>query len=210
MYPPLNKNRTGLSLIEVVVSSLLVGTVVVGSLSMLGASVRTQTTANALIHGPLLADMLLAEIMSMPYEDPEDGGGSIGTDSGESNGNRADFDDVDDFNGWSPSDVEDRLGNEFNEYSGWTRSSSVNRADRMSGNWWFAETGLKRIIVTVTAPDGTVTQRYGWRSRDGSLQQPPTVDKTVVTQIEATLSVGSASAMRGTTNLLNHVEAPNP
>jgi len=195
---------------EVAVSSLLVATVVVGSLEMLGASVRTQTTANHIIDGPLLADMLLAEIMSMPYEDPEEGGGSLGTDTGESGGNRADFDDVDDFNGWSPAQVEDRLGNAIGDYAGWSRSSSVNRADRMNGTYWFAETGLKRIIVTVTAPDDTITKRYGWRSRDGSLQQSPTVDKTVVTHVQATLAVGTASAARGNTNLLNHIEDPNP
>ncbi len=210
MYHSRKNNRKGLSLVEVVVSSLLVGTVVVGSLSMLGASVRTQTSANNLIVGPLLADMLLAEIMSMPYEDPEEAGGSLGTDTGESESNRIDFDDVDDYNGWSPSQVEDRLGNTLSEYAGWTRSISVSRAERANGGWWFAETGLKRINVTVTAPDGTTTKRHGWRFRTGSLQQPPTVDKTVVTNIVATLTVGSASATHGTTNLLNHVEDPNP
>ncbi len=209
MYHPRNNNRRGLSLVEVVVSSLLVGTVVVGSLEMLGASVRSQTAANDLIDGPRLADMLLAEIMSMPYEDPEDGGSSLGNDSGESSGDRADFDDVDDYEGWSSAQIETRNGNAISEYPGWTRSSSVSWAERLNGSWWFMETGLKHIIVTVTAPDGAVTKRHGWRSRDGSLEQPPTVDKTVVTQIEATLSIGSASAAIGTTNLLNHVEDPN-
>lgn len=207
---PKNNYRRGLSLIEVVVSSLLVGTVVVGSLEMLGASVRSQTTANDLFDGPVLADMLLAEIMSMPYEDPEDSGGSLGTDSGESSSDRGDFDDVDDYRNWSSSPAEDRLGNALSEYPGWDRSARVRWAEQISANEWASDTGLKRIVVTVTAPDGTVTERFGLRSRDGSLEQPPTVDMTVVTQIEAALAIGSASAVRGGTNLLNHVEDPNP
>ena len=197
-------------MVEVVVSSLLVGTVVVGALSMLGSSVHTQTVATELVDGPALADSLLAEIMSMPYEDPEDGGLANGINTGESNVSRLSFDDVDDYDGWSPTDVQDRLGNVMSEYTGWTRSATVVWADRLTGNTWLPnDTGLKRIEVTVVAPDGTVTKRFGFRARDGSLEQAPAIDKTVVTQIISNLSVGSANGVQTVVNLLNHVEAPN-
>lgn len=203
--------RRGLSIVEVAVSSLLVGTVVVGSLSMMSASVRTQTAANDMITGPHLAEELLAEIMSMSYNDPEDGGGSRGTDTGESSSIRADFDDVDDYDNWSRDPVEDRLGNQLTQYAGWTRSVEVDWGNQLNGNVWALwNTGAKRIIVTVTSPTGAVTTRYGWRAEDGSLEQPPTVDKNVVTQIESTLTLGSGAATaHGVINLLNHVEDPN-
>lgn len=206
-----DKNRQGLSLVEVAVSSLLVGTVIVGSLAMLGASIRTQTAAVDLVNGPMLAESLLAEIMSMPYDDPEDGGSTRGNDSGESGSNRTDFDDVDDYDGWASTDIQDRLGNVLPQYAGWTRSATVTWANLVDGSEVVASsTGLKRIIVTVTSPDATVTTRFGLRYQAGSLEQAPSIDTTVVAQIEATLAVGAAIESRATTNLLNHVEDPNP
>ncbi len=209
MNHPQKNNRNGLSLIEVVVSSLLVGTVVVGSLEMLGASVRTQTSANDRIDGPRLAEMLIAEIMTMPYDEP-DGAGPKGLDSGESGGDRADFDDVDDYQGWSESTIQAKNGTPLPNTVGWTRTADVWWVDRANGNVWIIhDTGLKRFTVTVTSPDGVVTECRGMRGRWGILEQPPTVDKTVVTLIEATLAVGSATESRQSTNLMNHVEDPN-
>ncbi len=206
-----NNKRNGLSLVEVVISSLLVGTVLVGAMSMLGASISTRSAANDLMVGPLLADMLLGEIMAMPYSDPEEGGSSLGLDSGESGDDRTDFDDIDDYKDWSPSDVEDRLGNPLSEYTDWTREATVSWTNRITGNeWTHYDSQVKRIVVLVTSPAGVETKRIGWRSRDGSLEQPPTINKTVVIQVETTLSVGSAaSPARGVSNLVNHAEDPN-
>ena len=199
---------------EVVISSLLVGTVVVGSLEMLGASVRTQTVCHEFADGPTLADSMLAEIMSLPYEDPENPGLFLGTDSGESASTRDQFDDVDDYAGWSANPPQSKIGNVLTEYNGWQRSITVNYATRLNGNISLLpliDPGLKRIEVTVTSPTGAVTKRFGLRWKAGSLEQAPTVDRTVVTQIESTLSVGTpTTTVSGVTNLLNHVEVPNP
>ncbi|MCG8448026.1 MAG: prepilin-type N-terminal cleavage/methylation domain-containing protein [Pirellulales bacterium] len=205
-----NVRRRGFSMVEIVVATLLVGIVVVGSLSTLGAAVRTQTTSSKLADGPLLAEQLLAEIMSMPFEDPEDGGSSLGLNSGESGGNRLDFDDVDDFHGWSPSNVQTRDGTVLSEYAGWTRAAVVQWANRFSGDWRSTESSLKRIFVTVVSPDGVITQRFALRSQHGALEQAPILDKNVVTQLEGTLVIGAGGAqVSKTSNLLNHVEDPN-
>lgn len=190
---------------------MLVGTVVVGSISLLGASVRTHTVGCDMVKGPLLADALMAEIVSMPYYDPESGSGSNSTNSDESSVNRADFDDVGDYDDWSTSTVQDKQGNLLSEYTGWSRSVQVKWADRLAANeWWLYDTGIKRIVVTVTAPDGTVTTRFGMRSKEGSLEQKPTLDKTVVSHIESTLTLGASSETANSSiNLLNHVEDPN-
>jgi len=212
MYRSQHQCRLGLSLVEVAVSSLLVGTVAIGSLSMLGASVRTQTATNNLLDGPRLADELLAEIMSMPYEDPTETGAALGLDSDELGTSRTDFDDVDDYVSWSNSPPEDKDGNEHTEYVGWSRSVTVGWARLLNGNIFNGyDTGLKRILVTVTSPEGDLTTRFGFRFKEGSLEQAPTVDKTVVTYVKTHLSLGTAANPEIlSTNLLNHVEDPNP
>lgn len=196
-------------MIEIIVSTMLVGIVVVGAMSTLGASVRTQRAANDLITGPLLADQLLAEIMAMPYKDPEDDSSSIGLNNGEADTSRTDFDDVDDFDNWAPAQVQDRIGNVLNQYSGWTRTVDIGYSNQLTGGIWIWDTGLKRITVCAISPTGVVTKRYALRWKEGSLEQPSIVDKTVVTQLHSSLQVGTGDTARHSTSLLNHVEDPN-
>ena len=210
--PPFRRcARPALSLVEIVVSSMLVSIVVVGSLSLLGASVRTRSIAAGLLDGPALAESLLAEIMASAYDDPEEPDQPLGINTGDVAARRDLFDDVDDFDGWSSEPPQTRDGTELTGHVGWTRAATVQWASPDTGNVVTAsDTGLKRITITVTAPDGRVTTRHGMRSRAGALEQPDTTDKTVVTSIDTTISIGSrATTVRGSINLLNHVEAPN-
>lgn len=211
MYAIPPKNRTGLSIVEVVISTLLVGMVVVGSLSMLGASVRSREYSSDMAKGPLLADAMLAEIMSMPYYDPDSGSGSNNTNTGELSATRADFDDVGDYDDWSTSTVQDRFGNALSEYAGWSRSVKVDWGNQLTaGSWSLWDTGAKRILVTVTSPSGVSITRLGWRAKDGSLEQAPVADMTAISLIETSLTLGPGSTTAsGATNLLNHVEDPN-
>ncbi len=203
-------NRNATSLVEVVSSTLLVGLLVVGAVSLLGASVRTKSVSSTLVDGPLLAEALLAEIMALPYRDPEDDSAANSTNTGEASVTREDFDDVGDYHNWSTTTVQDRAGNALPDYAGWSRSVTVHWADRTDADTSASDVGLKRIVVTVTAPDGTVTTRFGLRSKAGALEQAPTVDTTVVSLIETSLSIGTPTqTARGVTNLINHVEDPN-
>ncbi len=219
MYRPSKKCRHGLSLIEVTVSSLLVGLVVVGSLDMLGTSTRTQAFTGDLSLGPILAEQLIAEMMAMPYDEP-DGAGALGLDGAETDLTRKDFDDLDDYKNWSESTIQTKdgtpltdtnVGTPLPDLTGWTREANVWWANRNDGNVVivFMETGLKRFRVTVTSPDGVITARNGMRSRWGILEQPPAVTKIVVAQMDMTLTVGSSEEVHQSVNLLNHVEDPN-
>ena len=210
MYCSQKHNRQGLSLIEVIVSSLLVGLVVVGSLDMLGASVRTQAVASDLSLGPILAEQLIAEMMAIHYGEP-DGAEALGLDGAETNTNRKDFDDLDDYKNWTASTIQTKDGTPIPGATGWTRAANVWWANRDNGNLAIviAETDLKRFRVTVTSPDGVVTVRNGMRCRWGILEQPSTVTKIVVTQMNMALTVGTSEETRQATNLLNHVEDPN-
>lgn len=201
--------RCGFTMVETVLCTLLVGIVVTGSLAAMRNSVRTQFEMNSLIDGPMLAEQLLAEAVALPYSDPE-GGTDHGVDSGEIGTDRTTFDDVDDFDNWNAGQVQARDGTPLAGYSGWARSVEVDWAARTSGNRWTTyDTGLKRVIVTVTAPDGTETKRIAYRSEHGVLEQPPTVDRTVVTELSGTLQLGTGESVEWSTNLVNHAEDPN-
>ena len=138
------------TLIEAVGSVLIVAVMFVAVMSTVGAARMSQYKMSGRSRGTALAQDLMAEIIQQPYEDPEDGPGAISMDSGESGGSRADFDDVDDYDGWSASPPEQRDGTVMPDLPGWSRQVAVawiNTSDTTTGVG--AETGAKRITVTV-------------------------------------------------------------
>lgn len=69
-----------------------------------------------------LAQDLMEEIASKPYEDPTAGAGSFGTEEA----SRINYDDVDDYDSYGPNTPpEDVQGNDMNDYSTFTRSVTV-------------------------------------------------------------------------------------
>ena len=205
----LRQKHRGLSLIEVVVSTLIVGVMLVAALNTLGAVFRSQRLNAARLTGPGLAHELMGEILSLPYEDPNDPGDSIGRESGESGGDRVDLDDVDDYDNWSASGPEDKDGVEHPGYAGWERTVQVGWVNLVSLATIGADSGLKLITVTVTNPHGVTTQVRALRSRDSSFEQSPAVDTTAVTWLGAELRLGGAAAAHSSTQLSNHTYDTN-
>jgi len=197
--------RHGYTLVEVVVSSLIVGVVLVGSMNVLGGSLRTNRVASSKAEGPNLAHQLMSEILALPYEDPEEPDGIIGQESGESGGSRVDFDDLDDYDGWNKNSPETKDGIPVSGADGWERAVLVKHFDPSTGGAIAADTGVKAITVRVLSPDGDQFQLDALRSRGGSLQQSCAVDTTVVTFFGAQLQIGSmALPAYSTIHLKNH------
>src|SRR5829696_2414889 len=96
-------SRRGMTMAEVVIATAIVGVMTVAALESTGMVYRTRRINANRLTGPGLAQELLAEVLAMPYEDPENPGGAIGLDAGESSSTRATFDDVDDYNVWTSS-----------------------------------------------------------------------------------------------------------
>jgi MSHA pilin protein MshD len=167
------------TLIECVVSTLIVSVVLVAAVGTFGQIAKGRQNQVDRTAGVALADQLMAEILQCYFKEPG-GGTSIGPDAGEMN--RAAFDDVDDFDGYTTSPPVLRDGTAMSEYAGWTRSVSVICVKPGSPNDPIAAGDpqvLKRITITVKSPNGSTVILRGLRCVDGAYEQPPPPPDTI-------------------------------
>ena len=194
----LSDQRNGITLAEVVVSTLLVGFVLVAAMKTVGSVQISNNSAVDVQIGPALAHDLISEV-------PEEPDGPIGTETGESTLTRTDFDDVDDFDGWNASSPEKPDGAPLGYGAGWQRQVAVMfvQPDTLAGSG--SGTGLKLITVTVTPPAGPATMIQALRSSLGMVERRPSLDSTFVTgaQIELQASGLGTDVITGTT-IKNH------
>jgi MSHA pilin protein MshD len=141
------------TLVEAVVSMLVVGVMMVAVLGTVGASSRGLQSMQERGKGALLARQLMSEIMVQYYEEPLDTV-IFGKESGESGSSRAGYDDVDDYNGWSASPPQNKDGTVIPNLDGWARRVAVEWAVSADlAQKAASDTGIKRITVTVTYND---------------------------------------------------------
>lgn len=197
--------RRGISLVEVMISTLLVGLVLSASLTTVGNAVSLRGQTLEYQTGPALARSLMIEVLQQAYTDPESPDGPIGLETGELSTTRSGFDDVDDFNGWNTNSPERDDGSALGYGTGWQRNVTVSfvTPDTMAAS--IPDTGLKQITVTVTAPDGGTTVLQALRSRLGSLERKPSFDRTFVvgSQLEIQTSATATDIVSGT-RINNH------
>lgn len=101
-------NRRGITMVETVLSTIVVSVLLSGALSATVSSRALVSAADQRRQALWLADELLGEIMRKPYTDPQTPAGAAGPDAGESK--RADFDDVDDYTNWKETPAADASG----------------------------------------------------------------------------------------------------
>src|SRR3954471_23604142 len=92
--------RSAFTLIECVVSVLIVSVVLVASVGTFGQIAKGRQNQVDRTAGVAMADHLLAEVLQCYFKEPG-GGTALGPDPGEMS--RAAFDDVDDYDGYSAS-----------------------------------------------------------------------------------------------------------
>lgn len=161
--------RRGLSLVEVTISTMLVAVVVVGAMNCLGGVIRSRLTTGNSGRGRQLAQQLMTEILNTPYQD-EGPSPVFGRESGESGGDRVDFDDVDDYHTWSAAPPEDRNGNPIVNTAGWQRDVTVELV--VPANPALpagTDLGVKRITVTIQRQGKVVTRTVALRSDEYNL-----------------------------------------
>lgn len=148
--------RSGFSLLEAVVATLLVGLLVVGSLRSLGAALQTHAVVQQEIRATMLAEQLLTEISAMPWFDP-DGVASARTIGRDLNDPlqptaRAQLDDMDDFHLWTETPPTTVTGVPLPGGDRLTRQVSIfnlSAADARTRVAADVNTGLREIVVTV-------------------------------------------------------------
>ena len=158
---------TGFTLVEAVVSLVIVAGMLVAALSAVGAARLSQQRTSQYNRGQLLAEALMSEILPHDYLDPNDTP-VFGCEPGESTSTRADFDDVDDYNGWSSSPAVAKDGTELAGLAGWQRSVTVVWVDPADITKVKAsESNAKRVTVTVSCNNKQVASLTAIRTNSG-------------------------------------------
>lgn len=151
MKPCRRRASRAFTLAEAMLSSLVVGLMLVGALEAVRSVHQINDATLKHAKGKFLAEDLLSEIVKLDYGEPVDADSGMGLDAGEAGGNRILFDDVDDYHNWSPPVPEDVGGNPIAGMEGWRRSVVVEHVSPNDLSMALANhTGVKRITVTVT------------------------------------------------------------
>jgi len=149
------------SLVEVMVSILVVLLMLVGTLEAVSASLRTQAVLGERARGLFLAQDLMTEILQQKYKDAFQLPILFGPELGDVDllhpAVRTGLNDVDDYSNWTDSPPHARDGTAVVGFdAGWARTSNVVWINPDTGNVTILESGVKRITVKVTHNNKTV------------------------------------------------------
>jgi prepilin-type N-terminal cleavage/methylation domain-containing protein len=167
------RGRRGFTLMETVISTVVLSLLVVAGLNAAGAlgQARRSLGDRALAQG--MAQSLLAEVVAMPYEDAQDKTEALGLEPGE-NVERSSWDDVDDSNGLMESPPLDAAGNPISDEPGWERTVLVEWVELSGGEIKDVggESGLKRVTVSVRRGGRLLAEAIALRSEGWDAAKP--------------------------------------
>lgn len=205
-----NPARRGMTLIEGVISIVIVTTMMVAAMSALGSFSRARRSQFDRCAGAALARALMSEILQMRYLEPGMDV-SFGREDGEADDVRSAWDDVDDYAGLSESSPKTRDGVPIAGADGWARSVTVEYVRPANPNETSSQdTGLVRISVSATSPTGVKTTLQALRGDQSVYDQPPRTESTFVTWVGAEMQIGPDEVRRLTTgtHVLNRTPVP--
>ncbi|MGB0597139.1 MAG: type IV pilus modification PilV family protein [Rubripirellula sp.] len=153
----MNQHRhEGLTLIEVVVSTLLVSTIMLTSLAASANLLRNQAATRAKTEAQTLGTQILDEITAQDFEDRIDA--QFGLEPDESLDDRMTFDDIDDYQKYGEANPTHRDGTAINGFADWTYEIEVLmvEAGENSVTSKEADSGspLRLIRVRCISPEG--------------------------------------------------------
>ncbi|MDD2759884.1 MAG: type II secretion system protein [Methylomonas sp.] len=137
--------QTGVTLVELVMSIVIIGIALLGILSVINLTASRSADPLVQQQAIAIAEAYLEEIVLQSY-----GGGASGS--------RADFDDVDDYNGLVDDGVRDRQGNAIAALSQYRVSVTVTPMV-LSGS-----VDAKQIAVSVSGPGVSGLTLVGYRA----------------------------------------------
>lgn len=159
------RQRRGFSVIEVAMSSLLVGAVLVASMQVTGQALMVQRDRAHMATAAFLAEGMLSEILLLPYMEPGLTSSPIGRGSGELVNDRSTYDDVDDYHNYTETPPKSLENVVLPGFAGWQRSVVVqwvnpNNLNQTQGS----ESGVKRVTVEVRRNGQLLATAIGIRS----------------------------------------------
>lgn len=177
MTPRTRRARSGISIVEAVVSVAIVGGLAIAVVNTVGSIGRSRASAAERASARLLASDLLAEALAQRYcENLSDKSVTLGPDPGESAAaDRLTFDDVDDYLGLAdPANTDNvpraRDGSELTG-KGWVRRVWVERVSPADLSASPTDQGLLRVSVSVER-DGRELARV-WAVRARAAEESP-------------------------------------
>jgi MSHA pilin protein MshD len=145
--------ESGVTLIELVVSIVVVALAAGAVLGVLARSAGTSADAMVLRQAVSIAEAYLEEITLKPFDDPDGVDGEVG---------RANFDDVDDYDGLVDVGARDQFGNAIASLAGYTVRVTVQPSGALAG---VPSTDAERVDVRVTYPPSVDFTLSAYRTR---------------------------------------------
>jgi len=201
-------DHRGMTLIEAAVSVLIVGVMLVAALTTLAGAAKARFIQQRPSVYQALARQLLAEVMQAAYEDPESSDG-FGPEPDEDTTTRADFDDVDDYHGWSADEAQAKDGTPLTGCPPCSRFVKVGLANPSEFGFGVSvghdDIGLKEIHVYVTDETGNGYVVRGLRCRYSENFGPSAEQANVISWAGIELQTGSGAVQKVHTavNLVN-------
>ena len=146
------RKQDGFTLAEVLIASAILSFATLAIVQAVAAGQATTLDALGRARADALAEVLLEEVLSKPYADPE-GETGFGPDAGESD--RSDFDNIDDYNNYAEAagTLADHAGSAYpTAYQGFDRVVTVAAVTNTVAALGGDHTGVQ---VTVTVSEGT-------------------------------------------------------
>ena len=200
-------DRAGLTLVEVAIATLIVGFLIVPTVmvfSSVAQSYYRNSSRDLAFHA---CNALLGEIMSLEYQDPQSDSTTLGPEADETTTNRSDFDDIDDYDGWSETSIQMRDGTEITGLETYSRSVSVHYVKLVNGELVRSAqpTNMKLISVNVTNPLDVSTQLTAIRFAQGLIDQKPVFQSIVNREIGLELQSRGTQQFVAESELLNQL-----
>lgn len=146
------RRQQGLSLIEVIMSMVILGVGLALFVSVFAASIRSSADPMQRKQALAVAESMLNEIGSKPFANPSGGFTGAATQA-----NRALFDDIGDYHGFATTGVYSLEGGAVAALAGYDVAVSVAAASFGSGAFPIGSSDARLVTVTVTYPGGSVS-----------------------------------------------------
>jgi MSHA pilin protein MshD len=146
-HPSLRPRQTGVTLVELILSMVIISIALVGILSVINLSASHSADPLVQQQAIAIAESYLEEILLQSY-------------SGGSSTSRADYDDVDDYNGLSDNGAHDQQGNAIAGLSQYTVTAAVSAATALPDG-----VTAKQVSVTVSGPGVSGLTLVGYKAQ---------------------------------------------